>query len=89
MDCQILQDDLKNLAQWEADWQMKVIVAKCHSMRITRHPPDKHIHFAYTLNPLRKCQPDPYFAGITSLIIMFNYVSQLCKGSLPECMLFV
>ena len=40
MDCQILQDDLNSLAQWEADWQMKCNVAKCHSMRVTRnHPP--------------------------------------------------
>ena len=37
-DCQILQDDLNRLAQWEADWQMKFNVAKCHSMRVTRHP---------------------------------------------------
>ena len=52
MDCQILQDDLNSLAQWEIDWQMKFNVAKCHSMRATRHPPDKHIHvqFDYTLH---------------------------------------
>ena len=50
MDCQILQDDLNILAQWEADWQMKFSVAKCHSMRMTRHPPDKHIQFDYTLH---------------------------------------
>ena len=37
-DCQILQDDLNSLAQWEADWQMKFNVAKCHSMRITGIP---------------------------------------------------
>ena len=39
MDCQILQDDLNSLAQWETDWQMKFNVAKCHSMRVTMHPP--------------------------------------------------
>ena len=44
MDCQTLQDDLNSLAQWETDWQMKFNVAKCHSMRVTRHPPDRHIH---------------------------------------------
>ena len=38
MDCQILQDDLNSLAQWESDWQMKFNVAKCNSMRVTRHP---------------------------------------------------
>ena len=52
-DCQILQDDLNRLAQWEADWQMKFNVAKCHSMRVTRHPPDKHIQFEYTLHQQR------------------------------------
>ena len=34
--CLILQDDLDRLAQWEADWQMKFNVAKCHSMRVSR-----------------------------------------------------
>ena len=38
-DCQILQDDLNGLGQWETDWQMKFNVAKCHSMRVTRHLP--------------------------------------------------
>ena len=53
MDCQILQDDLNSLAQWETDWQMKFNVAKCHSMRVTRDPPDKHIQFDYTLHQQR------------------------------------
>ena len=52
-DCQILQDDLNSIAQWEADWQMKFNVVKCHSMRVTRHPPDKHIQFKYTLHQQR------------------------------------
>ena len=37
IDCQILQDDLNRLSQWETDWQMKFNVVKCHSMRVTRH----------------------------------------------------
>ena len=53
MDCQILEDDLNSLAQWETDWQMKFYVAKCHSMMVTRHPPDKHIQFDYTLHQQR------------------------------------
>ena len=36
-DRQNLQDDLTSLTQWETDWQMKFNVAKCHSMRVTRH----------------------------------------------------
>ena len=48
-DCQILQDDLNSLGQWETDWQMKFNVAKCHSMRVTRHLPSNQIHFNYSL----------------------------------------
>ena len=36
-DCLILQEDLTSLGQWEAKWQMKFNVAKCHSMRVFRH----------------------------------------------------
>ena len=53
MDCQILQDYLNRLAQWETDWQMKFNVAEYHSMRVTRHPPCKHIQFDYTLHQQR------------------------------------
>ena len=62
IDCQILQDDLK----WETDWQMKFNVAKCHSMRVTRHLPDKHILFDYTLHQqkLEQVQSAKYL-GIT------------------------
>ena len=48
-DCQILQDDLNSLGQWETDWQMKFNVAKCHSMRVTLHLPSNQIHFNYSL----------------------------------------
>ena len=49
-DCQILQDDLNSLGQWETDWQMKFNVAKCHSMRVTRHLPSNQIQFNYSLH---------------------------------------
>ena len=66
MDCQILQDDLNSLAQWETDWQMKFNIAKCHSMRVTRHPPDKHIQFDYTLHQQRLEQvQSAKYLGIT------------------------
>ena len=42
-DCFILQEDLTSLGQWEADWQMKFNVAKCHSMRVTPHQHHKQI----------------------------------------------
>ena len=49
-DCHILQEDLNSLAQWETDWQMKFNVAKCHSMRVTRHLPSNQIHFNCSLH---------------------------------------
>ena len=49
-DCQILQEDLNSLAQWETDWQMKFNVAKCLSIRVTRHLPSNQIHFNYSLH---------------------------------------
>ena len=36
--------------QWENDWQMKFNVVKCHSMRVTRHPPSNQILFNYSLH---------------------------------------
>ena len=64
--CLILQDDLDRLAQWEADWQMKFNVAKCHSMRVSRHLPDKQIKFEYSLHQqiLEQVQSVKYL-GIT------------------------
>ena len=45
-----LQEDLTSLGQWEADWQMKFNVAKCHSMKVTRHQHHKQILFDYSLH---------------------------------------
>ena len=66
MDCQIFQDDLNNLAQWEADWQMKFNIAKCHSMRVIRHVPENQIQFKYSLHQqkLEQFQSEKYL-GIT------------------------
>ena len=49
-DCLALQEDLTSLGQWEADWQMKFYVAKCHSMRVTRHQHHQQILFNYSLH---------------------------------------
>ena len=49
-ECFILQEDLTSLEQWEADWQMKFNVAKCHSMRVTRHQHHIQILFDYSLH---------------------------------------
>ena len=50
MDCQILQDDF---AEWETDWHFEFNISKCHSMIVTRHPPDKQIQFDYALHQQR------------------------------------
>ena len=47
-DCFILQEDLTSLGPWKADWQMKFNVAKCHSMRVTRHQHHKQILIDYS-----------------------------------------
>ena len=46
--------DLTSLGQWEADWQMKFNVAKCHSMRVTWHQHHKQILFDYSLHNKKK-----------------------------------
>ena len=65
-DCLILQKDLDSLGLWEADWQMKFKVAKCHSMRVTRHYSHKQIIHDYTLHQqtLENVQSAKYL-GIT------------------------
>ena len=49
-DCLILQKDLDSLALWEADWQMQINVAKCHSMIMIWHYSHKHILHDHTLH---------------------------------------
>ena len=41
---------LTSLGHWEAYWQMKFNVAKCHSMRVTRHQHHKQTFFRYSLH---------------------------------------
>ena len=41
--------DLTSLGQWEAVWQMEFNVAKCHSLRMTRHQHHEQILFDYSL----------------------------------------
>ena len=65
-DCLILQEDLDSLGLWEANWQMKFNVAKCHSMRVTLHYSHKQIIHDYTLHQqaLENVQSAKYL-GIT------------------------
>ena len=85
IDCQILQDDLNSLSQWETDWQMKFNVAKCHYMRVTRHLPDKQILFDYTLHQqkLEQVQSAKYLGlTITDNLDWGQHVSEIsCKAT--------
>ena len=60
------EEDLTSLGQWEADWQMKFNVAKCHLMKVTRHLHHKQILFDYSLHnqTLENVQSTKYL-GIT------------------------
>ena len=49
-DCLAVQEYLTSLGQWEADRQMKFNVAKCHSMRVTRHQHHKQFLFDFSLH---------------------------------------
>ena len=85
IDCQILQDDLNSLSQWETDWQMKFNVTKCHSMRVTGHLPDKQILFDYTLHQQKLEQvPSAKYLGltITDNLDWGQHVSEIsCKAT--------
>ena len=77
-DCQILQDDLNSLGQWETDWQIKFNVAKCHSMRVTRHLPSNQIHFNFSPHTLELL-----------LLTTWNGVNMFLKFLLKQLRLWV
>ena len=85
LDCQIFQDDLNSLAKWEMDWQMKFNVSKCHSMRVTRLHPSKHIQFSYTLHQqtLEQVQSAKYLGlTITDNLDWGQHISEItCKAT--------
>ena len=85
LDCQILQDDLNSLAKWEIDWQMKFNVSKCHSMRVTRLHPSRHIQFNYTLHQqtLEQVQSAKYLGlTITDDLDWGQHISEItCKAT--------
>ena len=85
IDCQILQDDLNSLAQWETDWQMIFNFAKCHSMRVTRYLPENQIQFEYSLHQqrLEQVQSAKYLGiTITDNLDWGQHVSEIsCKAT--------
>ena len=72
--CFVLQEDLTSLEQWEADWQMKFNVAKCHSMRVTRHQHHKQILFDFSLHnqTLENVQSANYLGIASDFILDFG-----------------
>ena len=88
-DCQILQDDLNSLGQWETDWQMKLNVAKCHSMRVTWHIPSNQIHFSYSLHQQTSEQDESAkYLGVT-ITDNLNGVNMFLKFPLKQLRLWV
>ena len=89
--CQILQEDLNSLAQWETDWQMKFNVAKCHSMRVTRHLPSNQTHFSYSLHEqtLEQVRSAKYLGlTITDDLEWGQHISEIsCKATKTFCFL--
>ena len=85
LECQILQDDLNSLAKWELDWQMEFNVSKCHSMRVTRLHPSRHIEFNYTLHQqtLEQVQSAKYLGlTITDDLDWRQHISEItCKAT--------
>ena len=78
-DCLALQEDLTSLGQWEAD-EMKSNVAKCHSMRVTRHQHHKQILLDYTLHnqTLENVQSAKYLSiTITDTMDWGQHVSEI------------
>ena len=79
-DCLILQEFLTSLGQREGEWQMKFNVAKCHSIRVTRHQHHKQILFDYPLHnqTLENVQSAKYL-GITITDNMYwgQHVSEI------------
>ena len=79
-DCLALQEDLTSLGKWEADWQMKFNVAKCHSMKVTRHQHHKQILFDYSLHnqTLENIQSAKYLViTITDTMDWGQHVSEI------------
>ena len=80
----ILQADLDSLGLWEAEWQMKFNVAKCHPMRVTRHCSHKQIVHDYTLHQrtLENVQSAKYLGiTITENIDLGQQISDISSKS--------
>ena len=67
------------------DWQMKFNVSKCHSMRVTRLHPSRHIDFNYTLHQqtLEQVQSAKYLGlTITDDLDWGQHISEItCKAT--------
>ena len=84
-DCIILQENLTSLGQWEADWQMKFNVAKCHSIRVTRHQHHKQILFDYSLHNQTKGEHSAILSTFIKLLFVIKtYVCLFLSGHFTQ-----
>ena len=76
---------MNSFAQWETDWQKKFNVAKCRSMRVTRHLNDKQIQFDYSLHQqkLEHVQSAKYLGrAMTANLDWDQHISEIaCKAT--------
>ena len=84
-DCLILQEDLDSLGLWEADWQMKFNVAKCHSMRVTQHYSHKQIIHDYKGGSI--CIENPFITPSINKL-GFNVICQMKDQSVASIMVY-
>ena len=96
-DCLTLQEDLTSLGQWEANWQMKFNVAKCHSMRgpgclLTHQVRSCAVGDVRALVPPRKAEwslsGEPKATGNTFLLLSF-YLLVFLSHRILICLFFL
>jgi len=78
-DCDLLQDDLQHLENWENTWLMSFNASKCNSISITRKK--KKIHHSYTLhNQILEHVPSTRYLGvdISSDLTWKNHIDRTC-----------
>ena len=75
-DCLILQEDLDSLGLWEAEWQMKFNVVKCHSMRVTLHYSHKQIQgWSTHTRTCTRTYSSTFFSVLSSTLYLAKFMS--------------
>jgi len=80
-DCDILQNDLNRLQEWEAKWLMSFNPQKCEVLRVTRRTKNV-IQSTYSIhNSTLKLVPSAKYLGVTidSKLNFNEHVNNICK----------